>query len=91
MMKLNNNHYQNPYFAGAPWDKTPDGQLCALDTYLSSRDVIPIVKQLYGMQNPDNLAVYVLEANWARNNEDLVETFFTEDNLTPEIRIAVGH
>jgi hypothetical protein len=91
MMKLENNQYHNPYFAGAPWDKTPDGQLCALDTYLPSRDVIPIVKQLYGTQNPDNLAVYVLENNWAQNNEDLAEMFLTEDSLTPEICIAVGY
>jgi hypothetical protein len=28
------------------------------------------------MQNPDNLAVYVLEANWARNNADLAEIVF---------------
>jgi hypothetical protein len=82
MMKSNNNHYQNPYFAGAPWDKTPDGQLRVLDTYLPSRDVIPIVKQLYETQNPDNLAVYVLEANLAQNNAELAEMFFTKDNLT---------
>jgi hypothetical protein len=79
MMKSENNQYQYPYFAGAPWDKTPDGQLCALETYLPSRDAIRIVKQLYGTQNPDNLAVYVLEADWAWNNED------------SEIRIAVGY
>jgi hypothetical protein len=89
MMKPENNQYQNPYVAGAPWNRTFDVEFCMLDEYLLSRDVISMVKQLFGTQNQENLAVYVVEANWAKNNPDLAEMFFSEDHLMAEICMAV--
>jgi hypothetical protein len=91
MMKPENNQYQNPYIPASNWNKTPDGEVCTLDEYLLSRDVLPLVRKLYGVQNPDNLAVYVLEVNWAQNNPDLVGVFFSKDKLTSEIRLAMGY
>jgi len=88
MTQNENNRYGNPYVPAPDWDQTPV-QPVKLDSVMTTRDILPIVRQLYGIQNMDT-DTFTLPRNWASNNTDIVEMFFTGANLSDEIRIELG-
>ena len=88
-MNIENNRYRNPYQPAPDWDQTPDGPV-VMDQVMTTRDIIPLVRQLYGIQDMDN-NTYQLCRNWARNNPNIAACFFTEENLTAEARNDLGY
>ena len=89
MMRPQVNKYQNPYIPAADWHVTALGPVM-MDTVLTIRDTLPIVRRLHGTVNADN-TTYELERNWARRNPELAELFFTEEYLTETDRTMLGY
>jgi hypothetical protein len=69
------------------WNLTPDGPEPA-DNWLPSRDIIPIVKALYGDQEIDGRPLPPL---WAYHNPEIAGDFFHSDRITVDIATELGY
>lgn len=57
---------------------------------MTTRDIIPIVTELYGIPNPDGIPVQ-MERNWAQLNPGLADMFFNKEHLDEETKLFLGY
>lgn len=90
MTRPENNKFGVTYEVPEDWDLTTDGPV-PLDDILTSRDILPVVRNLYGTPLPDDAETFVLPRHWARDNPDTVQCFFSVEKLTDELRVELGY
>jgi hypothetical protein len=88
-MRPDNNNYGNRVVPAKNWNLTPDGPVC-MDVYLTTADIMPLLKQLYGEDVPGT-DIRVLDPNWADDNLTTAALFFSNlDNLPTHIKLEMG-
>jgi hypothetical protein len=71
------------------WNLTPNGPEPA-DNWLPSRDIIPIIKALYGSQDTETTGS-ILPPLWAHHNPEIAAGFFHSDRITADIATELGY
>jgi hypothetical protein len=89
MMRPVHNKYGNPWIPAGDWNLTPDNQV-VVDELMPTKDIIPLVRRLYGDPETDNLT-FTLPRNWARHNGEDAAIFFTPDRIQEEDRATLGY
>jgi hypothetical protein len=89
MMRDAHNKYANPYVPAGDWNTTPDHPV-VVDELMTTKDIIPVVRRLYGDPETDNLT-YTLPRHWARHNGEEAAKFFTPDRIQEEDRVTLGY
>lgn len=70
------NRFGSVYRPPKDWNCTPDGPI-ALSEVIPSRDIVPIVKNLYGEED-EELKTYQLPHRWTTDNPEVYRFFFHE-------------
>jgi hypothetical protein len=81
------NKFNFLYAVAHDWNLTPNGPEPA-DDWLPSRDIIPIVKALYGDSEIEGSP---LPPHWASHNPDVAAHFFHSDRVTVDIAAELGY
>jgi hypothetical protein len=89
MMRESVNRFLNPWIIPNDWNMAPHGPI-SLDDLMTTRDIIPVVRRLYGDVEADNIT-YLLPRHWARNNKEEADMFFTEERVQEEHRSTLGY
>ena len=80
------NRYQNNYMVPEEWNLTPETGPVVLDNVIPTRDILPIIKALYGNADGE------FPANWGGDNSDILDNYFTPGhmNLDAAAELNVG-
>ena len=90
MKHPSNNRYDNDVVPATDWDMTGDAEPICVGHLLPSRDVIPLIKRMYGIPNVENPDMFDLEHKWASNNEDTASFFFDMESTSLEVKTMIG-
>ncbi len=89
MMRHSVIKFANPWTIPNDWNLASNGPI-AMDELMTTRDVIPVVRRLYGDVEADNIT-YSLPHHWARNNREEANMFCTEERVQEEHQNTLGY